>query len=488
MPALRVVFVHGWGVHDTSTYGRLPQALAARAAADGIDITIDHIWLGKYVSFHDEVRLADLARGFDHALKKDLTPPPGAADRFVAITHSTGGPVLRTWWRRYCRDTEVPSPMSHLIMLAPANFGSALAQLGKGRLSRIVKTFQGVEPGQGVLDWLELGSNESWELNRDWVTNDIDPADSDPPVYFFALTGQSIDRKLYDSLNTYTGEMGSDGVVRVPSANLNAGYVRLVVGDHGGLQVGQSATAPPTAFRLIPGVAHTGDDIGIIAGVAADDTNHPTVVAVMRCLKVASRDDYRRLSTAFEAENDKIVEDERVEEGAVALGLFHKHFMHDRTSMLVARVVDTAGYPVSDFDLLFTGRKDDPNRMPVGFMVDRQRNSLVRNCVTFHVNYDLMAAFDRARDPNDKRRTLRASQGGVRQFGVWLRPRPQIGFVHYREVGLPASAENLELLLRPMATTLLEIVLPRVVHEGVFLLTQDLSPHSFKKQTPGDEL
>ena len=48
--------------------------------------------------------------------------------------------------------------MSHLIMLAPANYGSALAQLGKQRLSRIKSWFEGVEPGQGVLDWLELGS------------------------------------------------------------------------------------------------------------------------------------------------------------------------------------------------------------------------------------------------------------------------------------------------------------------------------------------
>eukprot|EP01031_Cornospumella_fuschlensis_P043536 gene43536-53229_t len=44
-------------------------------------------------------------------------------------------------------------------MLAPANFGSALAQLGKGRVGRLKAWFSGVEPGQGVLDWLELGSS-----------------------------------------------------------------------------------------------------------------------------------------------------------------------------------------------------------------------------------------------------------------------------------------------------------------------------------------
>jgi len=36
-----------------------------------------------------------------------------------------------------------------------------------------------------------------------------------------------IDRKLYDHLNSYTGEKGSDGVVRAAAANLNFGLVEL---------------------------------------------------------------------------------------------------------------------------------------------------------------------------------------------------------------------------------------------------------------------
>ena len=41
------------------------------------------------------------------------------------------------------------------------------------------------------------------------------------------LTGQSIDRHFYDNLNSYTGEAGSDGVVRVAAANLNFGMLRI---------------------------------------------------------------------------------------------------------------------------------------------------------------------------------------------------------------------------------------------------------------------
>ena len=138
-------------------------------------------------------------------------------------------------------------PLSHLVMLAPANHGSALAQLGKSRLSRIKSLFQGVDPGQRVLDWLELGSAGSWALNRSCLDYD-GVADG---VFPFVLTGQSIDRKLYDALNSYTGEAGSDGVVRVASANLNYGLLRLVQ-EGGKLQVQRFQRAARTALGVLP--------------------------------------------------------------------------------------------------------------------------------------------------------------------------------------------------------------------------------------------
>jgi hypothetical protein len=93
----------------------------------------------------------------------------GGAGRFSFITRSTGGPVVHEWFDRFYARKHKTCPMSHLVMLAPANFGSALAQLGKGRLGRIESWFGGAEPGQGVLDWLELGSAPAFELNRTWI-------------------------------------------------------------------------------------------------------------------------------------------------------------------------------------------------------------------------------------------------------------------------------------------------------------------------------
>ena len=87
-----VIFVHGWSTTGTSTYGDLPKWLAQQADAQGLDLQVGHIYLGRYVSFVDTVTLDDVARAFDQALA-DTLPNGGKGQRFACITHSTGGPV-----------------------------------------------------------------------------------------------------------------------------------------------------------------------------------------------------------------------------------------------------------------------------------------------------------------------------------------------------------------------------------------------------------
>ncbi|MBF8275828.1 MAG: hypothetical protein HW390_901 [Candidatus Brocadiaceae bacterium] len=218
---ITLVFVHGYSVTEMKSYGQLPEALQAVAEKTTPDVGLDikHIYLGRYISFHDEVTMDDIARAFDKARLDAVGDQP-----FSCITHSTGGPAIRTWMQLYYGAGNLgKSPLRHLIMLAPANHGSALAQLGKGRLCRMVTWFQGVEPGQKVLDWLELNSEGQWCLNESWLS--YNPAQNN--FFPFVITGQYIDAKLYDHLNSYTGEKGSDGVMRVCGANLNYQFIRL---------------------------------------------------------------------------------------------------------------------------------------------------------------------------------------------------------------------------------------------------------------------
>jgi pimeloyl-ACP methyl ester carboxylesterase len=302
-----IVFVHGWGVR-TPDYGSLPVQIRRALRAQLFDI-----WLSEYISSSDEVTMDDLAAAFERAR---LTHFPDRA--FACVTHSAGGPVIRTWLDRFS------GPLTALVMLAPPNHGSALAQLGKGRLSRLKTWMEGVEPGQRILDWLELGSEESWALNIRWL-------DSHWPSRLLVLTGSHPDASLYDHLNSYTGERGSDGVVRLAAANLNYSWMRLhQVGNS--LELAQWKRSLSVQALILSGASHR----GILTLQQAD---HPS----------------------------------------------------KRASMVIFKVVDTSGHPVEDFDLVLTaGPAYCADALPPGFFIDRQRNSKAHNTLTYFVDHAAM--------------------------------------------------------------------------------------------------
>lgn len=474
-----LVFVHGWSVTNTSTYGQMPQQLQERAAAGGMALTLRDIWLSEYVSFDDAVTMGDLVRAFDHALR-DLHLLDAS---FVCVTHSTGGPVVREWLRaqREKPGSHSTIRLTHLVMLAPANFGSALAQLGKGVLGKLKAWFGGIEPGQRILDWLELGSAESLSLNLDHI-HGADPAASGQ--YMFALVGDRPDRKLYDHLNSYTGEDGSDGVVRLAAANLNARHAVLAIqqGVAGSTVDTLSLSllrGPRCAFKLIPDASHSGDAHGILASAAPI-----CVEAILRCLQVRSAADYAALCTAFDAENAQ--RDAAKVELEPAGPFSPRVHIHDPRSLLIVRLTDEAGEPLNGAGFLLTaGAQASPDLMPAGFMLDRQANSKSRTTVSLFLNHSLLAGDARVADPGNSRKTLRAAVPSHRPYGASVRPADLGGLVHHA-LATSVAGEDLFVMLGPHQTTVLDVVLPRKIHEGVFRLTQKLAPEDFSKPVAGD--
>jgi len=472
-----LVFVHGWSVTNTATYGQLPQRLREQAAAAGIPLQLADIWLSEYVSFDDAVTMADLVRAFDHALR-DLHLLDAS---FACITHSTGGPVVREWLRaqRERPATHSTIRLSHLVMLAPANFGSALAQLGKSTIGRLKSWFAGVEPGQRILDWLELGSAGSLSLNLDHIHGD-DPAARGQ--FLFVLTGDRPDRKLYDHLNSYTGEDGSDGVVRIAAANLNAQHAVLSPQPSGGNGVDTLALvlarSPRSAFKLVAGAAHSGDAQGIMASAAP-----ATVDAILRCLAVRDDHGYAALCQAFERENAARDAD-KVELEPVGLFAPRVH-IHDPRSLLVVRLADEAGEPLDRAGFLLTAGPDaSADQMPDGFLIDRQANSKQRCTFSLFLDYSLLAGDGRVADPRNSRKTLRPAVASHRPYGARVQPIDLAGLVHH---ALARSSPDDDLLdiLAPHQATVLDVVLPRKLHEGVFRLTRQAPPDDFSKPVPG---
>lgn len=494
MNPLLLVFVHGYSVTNLDTYGELPQRLLNEAAARGFDAKIENIYLGRYISFNDEVRLDDVSRAMQAAVQQQIT----GNVRFVCITHSTGGPAVRNWWHLFYEGSADTCPMSHLVMLAPANHGSALAQLGKTRISRVKSWFDGVEPGQKILDWLELGSTEAWELNKGWIFNG-EKYISEKAIFPFVLIGQDIDRKLYDHINSYTGELGSDGVVRVASANLNTHYVHLKQqiprNDGGDLSAPQLETAfvkeaPRTAFRVVSQKSHSGDTMGIMRSVMKgtdDNGSAETINAIFNCIGVSTTSQYTALCDRFLEETDTVQKNSLIETEKNLLK--STVYLHDRYCMVIFRVKDSEGYPLTNFDLVLTGPGDDPDMLPSGFFGDRQCNKQNGNTITYFFNYDAMNGVPAVKQNGEE---IRKALPGIDQLGLIVQPRPDEGFVRYLPCKINATKQLFESIIRPNATTLIEIELQRVVSTETFRFEKPneggLTDKSFKGTDPGNSI
>jgi len=468
---MHVVFIHGWSIRSTATYGELPLYLKAQAAAGKLDVTVNEVLLGKYVSFEDTVSIDDIARAFDAALRDHpaLSIALAKGERFACITHSAGAPVVRQWMRRFHARNLGKCPFSHLIMIAPASHGSALAQLGKSTLARIKGHFDGIEPGKRVLDWLELGSEQSWTLNEEWLDYDL----VGNGIFSFVLQGQSIDRKLYDVLNSYTDETGSDGVMRVAAANMNYALVSLRETDKG-LRFDRVQRSPRTAFAILPGLAHSREEIGIIRSVTlANAASHPTTKAVLRCLKVKSTSAYAAVVKEFDALSAETQKDELTRRAKT--GPFNRTFKTYPCSMLVFRILDDTGLPVTDYDLRFTaGKEYDDNALPPGFFIDRQRNQLNPGKLTYYLNHPVL--MEGLNDRLDGR------------LGINITARPDEGLARYGTASFRGTRDDIVKTIRPNETVMIEIMLRRKVDRQVFTLTDKLDAPEAISGAPSGKL
>ncbi|WP_321493394.1 hypothetical protein [uncultured Desulfobacter sp.] len=461
---MQLIFVHGWSVTNTYTYGNLPRALSHAAAGVGLSLDIQHIYLGRYISFNDNVTMDDIARAMDRALR-DL---PGNSDAHIApfscITHSTGGPVVRSWVDRFYGARQLDAlPLKHLVMLAPANHGSTLAVLGKARVGRIKAWFSGIEPGQRVLDWLGLGSEGQWELNHTWLDYDMTAAS----FYPFVLTGQGIDHKFYDFINSYLVEKGSDGVIRVAGANLNYSWVSLVqslddeirkqprtlrlkLARDGGIKHPQ-----PVALRVYNQYSHTGKTMGIMQSIGPNDTGAPVVQDILKCVQVDSRQAYENQLEHLQNDTRKAQKD------------------GDQYCMLVFNVHDDQGEHIAqgDYDLLFlAGSQYQPGKLPKGFFMDRQMNQSTGRLV-YYLNVDKMQDIIK-----------------TGQFGLRVVARPVTGFAYYAAAEFRPSKDEVQKILMPNQTIYVDIMLHRFVDKNVFRFGPVTdTPINFKNIKPSGE-
>lgn len=209
-----LIIIHGWSDHSSS-FKRLENLLKKNIREP---LLVD---LADYVSMDDDVTFDDIVTVMQRAwIHHQFPKEPGSVDMLV---HSTGGLIVRDWLSRFY--TPQTAPVKHLVMLAPANFGSQLAHRGRAFYARVIEGYKSKKlfnVGAKLLKGLELASPYTWQLamrDRFGEHNFYGPG----KILCTVLVGNT----GYSGISAAANEVGSDGTVRMSCANLNASLLNV---------------------------------------------------------------------------------------------------------------------------------------------------------------------------------------------------------------------------------------------------------------------
>jgi hypothetical protein len=470
MPA-EVAIIHGWS--DTSkSFHDLRDFLSRNGYA------VRQIWLGDYVSMDDDVRVPDVAKRMQSVIGEliaqgDLTVP------FDLIVHSTGGLVAREWVATFYPDG-AGCPAKRIIMLAPANFGSRLAALGKSMIGRIAKGWNNwFQTGQEMLRGLELASPYQWRL----ATRDlVDPGGAGGPgpygegkIWPFVIAGTA---GYSGGLREIVNEPGSDGTVRPAAANLNA--VGMTIDFSTDARVPAiSQWGSRVAARRLPMAVLPDRDHGSIVRPDHSSSAEPEVQRrlgrlILQALACDSDGRYGEIAEEwYRLSEDTHERRKLLPEGSGERGDLHQYMQ------FVVRARDDHGQPVDDYFLEFFSPRMKGDKDVLYFhknvLEHVHTNSVSPSLRCLFVDRtDLVENFYRlARTPD--RQTLALSVSAA-QLGRNVRyfdkthegARGQV-VIHALEA---AARDDLEARVRRNSTHLIDMILPRQPVDKVFKLAR----------------
>lgn len=379
-----LILIHGYS--DTSSSFKRWRTALMEHFKDSPNFSIH---LCDYRTLTNEISLKDIAEGFDRALRSHPAFQPTAdgttvSKEFDAIVHSTGMLVIRAWLTAY-ESSKRHARLKHLIGLAPATFGSPLAKKGRSWLGAVFKGNKEwgpdfMEAGDRVLDALELGSSQVWELaHKDLLSpQPFYGKDADTPYAFtFCGVGEygAISRMV-------TEESGADGVVRWAGCALNTRKIQIDLSVSDNPQHNPQERVVSTPWNNID---------TLLVPVAA--TNHSSILReppsqlvelVVKALKVSDSASYTDWLAAARAHANNVYEDMRKDKK----GNIVRPKQHEFQQFIV-RVIDERGDPVPDYYIqLYKGEKDTTIR-DFAMEVDTYSRDPSYRC--FHVNLNELA-------------------------------------------------------------------------------------------------
>ena len=483
-----IVLIHGYSAESKQitpaaihkTYGTLPDAL--RDVYGGNSIV--EINLSRYISLEDGLTIDDISRAFDRALKAEFAHL--LQGKFHVIIHSTGALVVRNWLRLF---SPKPSPITNLIYLAGANFGSGWGHIGKGQLAKWGRlVFEGgAERGLQILDALELGSDRTLDMHLHFLKAG-NAMVADYGVREAVISGTQADVSWFSAPIRYAKEDGSDGVVRVSGSNVNFHYVRFgptaeaaeipwkeitSQTDRNLAREGKrkqyyqvqeknhpgSVERPQVPMGIPFRCAHTGDDMGVVVG----SRPRAQVMRMIRAALEATADTWPGLVSLFQEETKKTYQRAIDEEGPAwwKKWLDDPRAQYDHHAQVIFRLRDQHGAPVSHYDIFFESTQRTVKARPIQTLFeDKHVNEKSSNVLVFYLRTDAFVN----KTVGWKSRLGEVDIGALEITAV----EPQTGEILYLPFRLELEANQLGEWLQGHHTTIFDVELLRLPSPNVF--------------------
>ncbi|WP_417493716.1 esterase/lipase family protein [Maricaulis sp.] len=484
-----VLLIHGWSASDKSMaeVGHFLTVYGYQTA---------DLFLGGYPSMSDDVHVADSARRMQ-AVINEMQGDGRLPARFHLIVHSTGALVARRWLAE--NYPAGGAPVDNLLMLAPANFGSPLATLGRSLLARMVKGWnRGFQTGTEFLHALELGSC----LQQDIALIDRLSPDGETASPFsatgtrpFVLVGA-----CQIPGTQILGEEAWDGTVRIASANMDPQgmTVDFTTGSLTEPRLTQWTRRGPdkTPFAVLPDRHH----LTVLRPAAKRSESKDPATAnrlsqlILDALAVNSAAGYDQVAAQWQAvcdETRKLAQDgeeaDALRERILGRASADKSRFNE-FYQIVVDAVDETGLPVTDYQLWLTApRVSGKNSVSAGKAITRieidAHNNLIKGAHRNRRNSErrvlhidrrallqsegfLRKTLTRAYEPVLAAAITAASPGDkIAYFSKDAREGS--GLIRLRTHS-PSSDAGGDRFLRRYATHFLRVIIPRVLDDDVF--------------------
>ena len=480
---LPILLIHGYSsegkdVSAQEIYGNLPNNLREEFGND----FVKEIDLGRWISLSDGISLDDVSFAMERALREQFAELLESG--FHVVIHSTGALVVRNWIRKF---SAKPSPINNLVYLAGANFGSGLAHIGQGQLSRWGRLIFG-RTGRGtrILKELEFGSWKTIDMQQSFLEKENDMY-SQYQVQEFCLNGSQTLSYLRMIPIRYIKEDSSDSTVRTSACNLNFNYIPI--GSKAGNVVDKKVITElmeqrlnnkeiehdyyeydmsylckdrePIPFAILYETAHFGGNIGIVDG---KENREEVIPLITEALKTSyDLEAYRKTAQVFAKATDFTFE--RAAKFTWSPLEWNKQAQYEGHAQVIFRLRDQFGNAIENFDIMInSGVKETDFTRLEDLVEDKHSNNRDKGTITFYLRTQ------KFKDNEWKELLDTVVSTNIEITGY----EALSDEINYIPLTISLETEQIKNVVQSFRTTIFDIELMRLPSEKVFAISKSI--------------